>query len=405
MGLECLACCWPIPPADGGGRTSDSVCSAMGNSNSSEENRRRSNRSGYSSEFGVEVTGDMLEEQRRIFNQIQADDRRRAEELRERQQQQQQLEAERERQRRTLALPTPVPSAPPPPAPAQAGISLPQVCYRHNTQQGCANARCRRLHVCRLFLADICKHGANCRYGHSLTTVYNQVVCNRYNLDTSRELASIQKLRRAFDENEELPPSGYARNLERCFKFGSKTSCTLSDCNRIHICRRFIAGTCARTNCKFGHDLHTTHNNSVLSRHRVTRMRDSEIIELLRQKENPDGLQAGGAAAPSAPSVNSRRQQSAKPAGGPNQKKTGGATAPASPAGISDELQCPVCLDMFNRATTLGCGHTFCAQCLEDTRRSSDNKCPMCPMCRAVITSSTHSVTLDNIIRSVLASQ
>ena len=58
-----------------------------------------------------------------------------------------------------------------------------------------------------------------------------------------------------------------------------------------HFRRQFIAGTCGRTNCKFGHDLHNTHNNSVLSRHRVTRMRDSEIIELLRQKENPDGLQ------------------------------------------------------------------------------------------------------------------
>ena len=54
--------------------------------------------------------------------------------------------------------------------------SLPQVCHRHNTRQGCSDQNCRRLHICRLFLADICKYGVNCRSGHSLTTVHNQVI-------------------------------------------------------------------------------------------------------------------------------------------------------------------------------------------------------------------------------------
>ena len=53
--------------------------------------------------------------------------------------------------------------------------SLPQICRRHNTRHGCSEPNCRRLHICRLFLADICKHGVTCRYGHSLTTVHNQV--------------------------------------------------------------------------------------------------------------------------------------------------------------------------------------------------------------------------------------
>ena len=53
--------------------------------------------------------------------------------------------------------------------------------------------------------------------------------------------------------------------------------------------RQYVAGVCGRAVCKFGHDLHTTHNNGVLSRHRLTRMADSEILEILREKE------AGGA--------------------------------------------------------------------------------------------------------------
>ena len=49
--------------------------------------------------------------------------------------------------------------------------------------------------------------------------------------------------------------------------------------------REYVAGVCGRANCKFGHDLHTAHNNGVLSRHRLTEMTDNEIIEILREKE------------------------------------------------------------------------------------------------------------------------
>ena len=66
---------------------------------------------------------------------------------------------------------------------------------------------------------------------------------------------------------------------------------------------------------------------------------------------------------------------------------------------ISEELQCPICLEMFNRATTLGCGHTFCAECLQTARAENNTKCPMC---RTKITSVTHCVALDNIVQSLV---
>ncbi|KAF0314410.1 E3 ubiquitin-protein ligase rnf8-B [Amphibalanus amphitrite] len=61
------------------------------------------------------------------------------------------------------------------------------------------------------------------------------------------------------------------------------------------------------------------------------------------------------------------------------------------------ELECAVCLELFRRATTLGCGHTFCADCVRSTRR--------CPLCRAPVTSAARSVTLDSIIGSLSAAQ
>ena len=71
-------------------------------------------------------------------------------------------------------------------------------------------------------------------------------------------------------------------------------------------------------------------------------------------------------------------------------------------AGLSEELQCPVCLELFSRATTLGCGHSFCAACLQEVRDRSGDRCPLC---RVTISSATRSVTLDSIVASLKARQ
>ena len=120
--------------------------------------------------------------------------------------------------------------------------------------------------------------------------------------------------------------------------------------------------------------------------------------------------QANGATASTSTSQNGAipRQRSAEAAkqtthqqpglSGPEDQK---AEMPGG-AALSEELQCPICLEMFNRATTLGCGHSFCAGCLQEVQERSGAKCPLC---RVTIRSATRSVTLDNIIRSMAANQ
>ncbi|XP_037074096.1 protein mono-ADP-ribosyltransferase PARP12-like [Pollicipes pollicipes] len=287
-------------------------------------------------------------------------------------------------------------------APLPVAPRLPEYCYRHGSRGGCVDANCRRLHICHLFLADICKFGDACRNGHSLTTVHNQVVCSRYGLDTRRESAAVQKLRAAFQESGRMPDENYHQYLEVCFKAGSENSCDGHFCNRLHICRRFLAGNCTRPVCRFGHDLHTTHNNSVLSRHKVTKLRDAAILSLLREKY-PARQEQGGGGSVAGGGPRQRREQQRGAAGGGDQIKARGSGGQASGGGqmkgIAEELQCPVCLDMLQRATTLGCGHTFCEACLQEVREND----PKCPMCRQRITSSIRSVTLDNIISSLAA--
>ena len=77
-------------------------------------------------------------------------------------------------------------------------------------------------------------------------------------------------------------------------------------------------------------------------------------------------------------------------------------TPPGPGAGLSSNLQCPICLEMFNQATTLGCGHTFCSACLQEARlKIGGSGGDRCPLCRAPVTSAIRSVTLDNIVRSI----
>ncbi|XP_037074095.1 uncharacterized protein LOC119095347 [Pollicipes pollicipes] len=298
----------------------------------------------------------------------------------------------------------PAPSVPParPAPPAPRAPRLPELCSRHGSREGCVDANCRRLHLCHLFLADICKFGDACRNGHSLTTVHNQVVCNRFGLDTSRELAAVQMLRLAFQETGRMPDEIRHKYLDVCYKAGSPNPCQEPLCNRLHICRMFVTGRCNRPACKHGHDLHTTHNNDVLSRHKATRLSDAAILDLLREKCS--GRRQGGG--DRHPGGGPRRQQQRGAAGGGGQVEArarassgGQGSGGGQMNGIAEELQCPVCLDMLQRATTLGCGHTFCEECLRDVREND----PKCPMCRERITSSIRSVTLDNVISSLAA--
>ena len=50
---------------------------------------------------------------------------------------------------------------------------------------------------------------------------------------------------------------------------------------------------------------------------------------------------------------------------------------------VPKNLQCPLCFDLFEKATLLACGHTFCKKCLVDYEKTqATSKFMLCPLCR-----------------------
>ncbi|XP_014482229.1 PREDICTED: E3 ubiquitin-protein ligase RNF8-like [Dinoponera quadriceps] len=68
-------------------------------------------------------------------------------------------------------------------------------------------------------------------------------------------------------------------------------------------------------------------------------------------------------------------------------------------SGIMDEqLTCIICSELFVKATTLNCTHTFCHHCINMWCRKRRE----CPVCRKPVMSMNRSLVLDNFIESMI---
>lgn len=62
-----------------------------------------------------------------------------------------------------------------------------------------------------------------------------------------------------------------------------------------------------------------------------------------------------------------------------------------------EELQCIICTELFVKATTLNCSHSFCKFCIQEWNKKNKK----CPVCRAKIRTITPTIVLDNFIGKV----
>lgn len=65
---------------------------------------------------------------------------------------------------------------------------------------------------------------------------------------------------------------------------------------------------------------------------------------------------------------------------------------------MDEQLTCSICSELFVKATTLNCMHTFCQHCINLWTKKRKE----CPVCRTPVSSMNRSIVLDNFIESML---
>lgn len=65
---------------------------------------------------------------------------------------------------------------------------------------------------------------------------------------------------------------------------------------------------------------------------------------------------------------------------------------------MDDQLTCSICSELFVKASTLNCTHTFCRHCISQWYKKRRD----CPVCRKPIISMNTSLALDNFIESMI---
>lgn len=65
---------------------------------------------------------------------------------------------------------------------------------------------------------------------------------------------------------------------------------------------------------------------------------------------------------------------------------------------MDEQLTCSICSELFVKATTLNCMHTFCHHCIHLWIKKQKE----CPVCRAPVSSMNISIAIDNFIESIL---
>ena len=203
--------------------------------------------------------------------------------------------------------------------------SFPRVC-RPNETKSCRNKDCKKLHICRYFLIDMCVN-KKCVFSHKLADKHNMNVFTHYNMTSlitqkkdiivSNILVSkvhkwkktgenntdgnsnqgmeilgdsnCLELARCSFEDEEIKVSGSAaiqRPLILCSYYLEGKCNKGNKCERLHICKEFLINfnKCPKNICRFGfsHDPFDENNTRIVTS-KWTDTDPKRIISFLRE--------------------------------------------------------------------------------------------------------------------------
>ena len=307
------------------------------------------------------------------------------------------------------------------------GLATPQVCFTYNTL-GCGSDSCKNLHLCLNFILNKCALGNKCPLEHDLVRSDQNIrVLRSAKLLDIEQQAIIDSLKKKYsamanqnNTKAEKKKESVSKQLEKSVKAKNgkdvsankaaekaqqksqstpsaciaynKGGCNEASCPFLHVCFSYIMGSCdKKAKCLKEHNIFKGEQNTEVLR-KFNLLGAKDVFAKIREgyearaaaraaaNESSEGATGGAAPSPSPAALSGAARQ--------------GTSAPAS-------LTCSVCCEPFIRATTLGCTHTFCEDCVRRIKRQGQP----CPLCRAPIATTVRSLVIDNTVADWFASQ
>ncbi|XP_043192158.1 protein mono-ADP-ribosyltransferase PARP12-like isoform X1 [Amphibalanus amphitrite] len=302
-----------------------------------------------------------------------------------------------------------------------SGLPTPELCLDYNAL-GCVREDCNKLHLCLHFILKQCNASeGQCRFMHDFGRDEHNMLVLRgaglLDIDQSVIIKNLsEKYRNLYSEKQNIakaePRRGDGASVRQtndptleqaerrtekaqkeadkgapkprkapsaCIEY-NKRFCTNPSCPFLHVCFSYLMGRCnKKSSCLKEHNIFRgEHNKEILQKFNLL---DAEDVFATIREGYAARKAAKKAAAVECP-----------------EGATGGEEPPSAPqragAGAPVSLTCAVCHELFVRATTLGCTHTFCEGCVRDVQRQRQP----CPLCRAPIATAVRSLVIDDTV-------
>ena len=156
---------------------------------------------------------------------------------------------------------------------------------RQNIHPSLCAGNCGRLHLCRLYAADMCPYGEKCWNGHNLmNSSHNSKLLKERGLENLTEDELLDAIEAGYLDRSPITSLECRFALQIChFYLDDDDPCEDDDCLRLHVCDGYVAGTCPNgSGCGLSHQLRDGTNAANIRRVGLNRLRHSELLEVLR---------------------------------------------------------------------------------------------------------------------------
>ncbi|KAF0299552.1 E3 ubiquitin-protein ligase RNF8 [Amphibalanus amphitrite] len=315
----------------------------------------------------------------------------------------------------------------------------PTVCRRHNSRAGCLSSDCLALHCCFHYARGDCLYGSRCRLEHRLSSAHNHRVLRFFNVGASNALrvvkeelgasapaepptvaadraagadrlleeraeqtgwlleAQAEQTGQLLEERERLE-----QTLQTVARLGLEAERELVDTRRTRLALQAEAEHVTLVAEERERELAARHGTLLAERDSLER----SLLVTAESSDQLEGVVGSLNAKLSALEVDyerSRQEQQRLAAALEQERLLQREQQEQREQELERALVCSVCLELLVRATTLGCSHTFCRDCVNSVQQRAAGGA-VCPMCRAPIVTRTASVTLDQMVERAVNS-